>query len=306
VRHELATDLFLEVQTRRRLASGEPALGRHLVRRVRQGLHPCGLERAGLEPALVAHERQHQIASLCRPLRRRARRIAGWRTDQRCQQRRLVRLEFGGALAEIAARRRLDAVVALAEVHGIEIGLEDPGLAVALLQARCDQDLAQLPLVRPVGRKYHRARQLLRDGAAPFTDAARPEVSPRGRHDAPRIDSAVRVETPVLDGQQRLDHVRRHTLEWDVDSLLGEKGEGRLAGAIEHDRGLRPWRDRGERSRFVEFRGHRARRRHGVHHGIPSRQGERDHEDDEGRWLRFYSHDRASEQRRCHAHVGCN
>ena len=130
-----------------------------------------------------------------RPLGRDARRVVRWGPHERREQRGLGHGEVRRGLAEVAPRRGLDAVVALAEVHGVEVLLEDLRLRVSLLEACRDQDLANLAVVGPLRAQARGARELLRDRAAALDDAAGAEIAPGGTGDADRIDAVMRRRT---------------------------------------------------------------------------------------------------------------
>jgi len=59
----------------------------------------------------------------------------------------------------------------------------------------------------------------------------------------------MRIEAPIFDGEERVDHVRRDAIERHVDALLDEKGERRLVVPVVNDRALRVLADRRERRR---------------------------------------------------------
>jgi hypothetical protein len=108
--------------------------------------------------------------------------------------RRIRRVEIRRRLAEIAPRGRLDPVVALAEIDGVQVLLEDLSLRLALLEPRGDEDLANLALVGPYRRQLRRARELLGDGAAALDDASGTQVPERGGDDTHRVDAEVLIE----------------------------------------------------------------------------------------------------------------
>ena len=60
------------------------------------------------------------------------------------EQRRFVRLQVGRRLPEVAARRRLDAVIAVAEVDGVQVGVKDLLLRVALFEPDGNRHFAHL------------------------------------------------------------------------------------------------------------------------------------------------------------------
>ena len=128
-------------------------------------------------------------------------------------------------------------------------------LGVALLQPEREHRFAHLPLEGSCRREAHRARELLGNGAAAFANATGAHVSHGRANDANRIEAAVRVEAPILDGDDGIDHVPRDLIEGHVDALFGVEGECGMALAIEHDRGLGAWPDAGEVVRSRQLAG---------------------------------------------------
>ena len=184
------------------------------------------------------------------------RRVAGRRLDQPGEQRRFVRLQVARRLAEVAARRGFDAVIAVAEIDRVQIRVQDVLLGVALFQLHRDRDLAHLSRERAIRRELLEPRELLGQRAAPFDDAAAAPVAPRGLHDADAVDAVVRVEAAILDGEERVDHVRRHAVERHVLALFDEEGEGLAVLPVEDDGALRMRANLGEGGGVVELARH--------------------------------------------------
>ena len=126
-------------------------------------------------------------------------------------------------------------------------------LRIALFEPEREHRLAHLALERARRRQTHGSRELLRDRAAALDDSPRAEVAQRRADDADRVEAVMRIEAPILDREERVDHVRRHLVERDVDPLLGEEGKGRLALAIEDDRRLGARREVGQVVGAVEL-----------------------------------------------------
>jgi hypothetical protein len=122
--------------------------------------------------------------------------------------------------AKVSARRCLDTVIAVAQVHRIQVRAEDFVLAIALLEPGRERRFADLARERPRGRELLGARELLRDGARPFHDPSGAPVPPCGLDDADAVQAVVRIEAPVLRRNNRVDHVRRHRVDRHVDALL--------------------------------------------------------------------------------------
>src|SRR5439155_12049843 len=100
--------------------------------------------------------------------------------------------------------RRLDAVVAVAEIDRVQIRGENLRLAVTLLEPYGDRRLADLALDGARRRQLLEPRQLLRDGAAAFDDPSRAPVAPRRLDDAHGVEPMVIVEAAILDGEKRV------------------------------------------------------------------------------------------------------
>ncbi len=161
-----------------------------------------------------------------------------------------MRLQIGRGLPEIAARGRFDTVIAVAEIHHVQIRLEDLRLGIALFEADGNRRLADLSIERPHVRQLLDSPELLCDRAAAFDDAARAPVAPRRLCDAEGIQTVVCIEAAILNRQHRVDHARRHAIDRHVDPLLDEEGKRLVTVPIEHHGRLRPHADLGERRRI--------------------------------------------------------
>ena len=140
--------------------------------------------------------------------------------------------------AKIAARRRLDAVQPIAEVHLVEIELQDLVLGVHAFDARGKDELLKLAPHRFVGRQKALTGQLLRDRAAALRRSTRSQVGDGRRRDTDEIESAVPAKPLIFDRHDRIDEMRRHLPEPDFDALLLENREGQRVVAIVDDRRL--------------------------------------------------------------------
>ena len=117
-------------------------------------------------------------------------------------------------LAEIALRRRLDAVGAGAEIDAVEIELEDLRLAELALQPE-RQRRAPAPCGSSV-RSCVRNRFLASCWVSvepPCDTPRRSDVGDDGAGDADRVDAVVRIEAAVLDRDEGLRHVARQVLQ---------------------------------------------------------------------------------------------
>ena len=158
-----------------------------------------------------------------------ARGIQGRPARQAGERRRLGHAQPLHALPEQIAARRFDTVGAVAEVDDVEIELEDLLLGERVLepasQLELDELSAQGALVRQV-REEGAAHHLHGDGAEPFADVERGEVTPEGATGASPIDPAVMIEAAVLDGDERRAQVTRHAGERHVDPAdVGQPAE---------------------------------------------------------------------------------
>ncbi len=117
--------------------------------------------------------------------------------------------------AEIAPRRRLDAIGARAEIDPVEIHFEDLVLGVLLLQPQREQHFLHLALQRPVGLQEQVLRQLLGQRRAALREAAMHQVGRHGAGQADRVDAEMRIEAAVLDRHHRLRDIGRHLVQPD-------------------------------------------------------------------------------------------
>ena len=103
---------------------------------------------------------------------------------------------------EIPARRRFDAIQTVAEVHLVEIQLEDLLFRELTLDAGGENRFLQLAAIRLVARKEALPRELLGNGAAAFGAAPFAHVAERSRSDADEVDAGVIEEALIFDGQR--------------------------------------------------------------------------------------------------------
>src|SRR4029079_13029521 len=122
----------------------------------------------------------------------------------------------------------LDTVQTAAEVHLIEIQLEDLVLVVHLLDVGGKNDLFHLSAIGLVTTEKTLSRELLGDRASAFSATASFEVANGGRGDADRINAAVLVESLILDRYDGFDQIRRDALNGNFETLFFENRERRL------------------------------------------------------------------------------
>src|SRR5207245_2366033 len=110
--------------------------------------------------ACVEHRLEHDVPPGERPIH-----ADGWRVSRRGlhearEQRRLGHAHLRGVLAKVSTRRRFDAVEAVAEIHLVQIELEDFLLGIEPLDARGEDELLYLPVIRLVRGEEALAREL--------------------------------------------------------------------------------------------------------------------------------------------------
>ncbi len=223
------------------------------VAAVRQRLGERGVVARAREEALLEHPQQHEIAALLAALRVGDRVVRARGGDHAGQQRRLVRLELGGAVAaldlvaagmvglEVRARGGLDAVGAVAEVDRVQVVAEDPLLRPLARQVVGHRRLAQLLEDRAVVLGGERVLdELLRDRRAALDGLLRAHVLPQRAADAAHVDALVRVEAAVLDRDDRVLHHGRDLLLAEEDALLvaGQDADAAAAAVEDHRRAV--------------------------------------------------------------------
>ena len=192
----LARDLVDEVEAD---VAARPFIGHHCRQR-RQS--PAGL--LGAERAVLLHAAEHVGEPLLRAPRMPVGAVIVRPLGQAGEQRALLERELLRRLAEIAARRQLDAPGAAAEIDGVEIKLEDLVLAQRRLDPRRHDHLADLALVGQVVAHQQVLHHLLGDGRAALRAPGLREVADEGADQAALVDALVLVEALVLGGDERL------------------------------------------------------------------------------------------------------
>jgi hypothetical protein len=134
-------------------------------------------------------------------------------------------------------------VVAVAEVHAVEVSLEDLRLGEPPLEHEGDHQLAPLAPERTRPVVEYGPRELLRDAAGALDDAAGADVAPRGACDRQRIDPVMRMEPAVLGREHGLHRHRGDRVERHGPALFVRQREGGLARAVQHERPLPLGRD---------------------------------------------------------------
>ncbi len=181
----------------------------------------------------VGHRGEHGLGALLGALGIAVRRQPRRRFDQPRQHGGLRQCHVPGGFAEITLRRRLDAVGAGAEIDPVQIEFEDFGLGMLALQPEREFRLLQLALQRALLGQKQVLGKLLRQRRAALRDAAMQDVGHRRTQDTERIDSVMRIEPAVLDGDEGFRQIGRQILQRDIGA--GHFATGRQQAAVEAD-----------------------------------------------------------------------
>ena len=122
--------------------------------------------------------------------------------------------------AEVAQGSGFRAVQAVAEVHLVQVCLEDLVLRILRFEQCREHDLLELAGVGLVGIEEAQPRELLRDGACTLRPAAFTEVGQRRAGHTHDVYSAMLVEALILNREHRVTQVRRDLIEWDLEALF--------------------------------------------------------------------------------------
>src|SRR5262249_51090183 len=123
----------------------------------------------------------------------------------------------------------------LAQVHVVQIGLEDLFLGIAPLHDRGEPGLADLPPERPPGPDQTVLDELLRDRAAALRDPAGANVRPGGSNEAVKIETSMLEEPVVLRGENGADEAQRNVGQPHRTEILAA-----AVGATGEDLALQP------------------------------------------------------------------
>ncbi len=197
---ELVAELLPQPLFRVAVACG--GFGR--IRPDAQRLTPRGGGVRGRDVARRLHPIEHVLAAPARAVQVRPRRERGRRLDETRDQRRFGEREIARVLPEQARRHRLDAVEACAEIHAVQVELEDLRLAQARLEHERDDGFLQLAADRSLVREEQRARELLCQRRCALARFALTHVVEHRARKPQRIDAGVVVEPAVLGGDERV------------------------------------------------------------------------------------------------------
>ena len=181
---------------------GDVELLRHRVLELRVG-----------DDGILVHAAEHIGEPLLRALTLPVRVVVARALGEAGEERAFGQGEILGALAEVAARRQLDAPRRAAEEDGVEVDLQDLVLAQRFLDPRGDDHLADFPLVADLVADQQVLRHLLRDGGAALAAVRVGNVADEGADHAALVDALVLVEALVLGGDEGLLHVLRNVGE---------------------------------------------------------------------------------------------
>ena len=191
----------------------------------------------------VRHRGEHGLGALLGAFRIAVRRQPRRRFDEAREHRGLGQRDVLGGFAEIALRRRLDAIGAGAEIDPVEVEFENLGFGMLALQPEREFDFLQLALQRALLGQEQVLGELLGQRRAALRNAAMQDVGDGRAHDAERIDAVMRIEPAVLDGDEGLRQIGRQILQRDIGA--GHFAARRQHAAVEADDldGRRPFRN---------------------------------------------------------------
>src|SRR5688500_10305177 len=174
----------------------------HLARR---GLPKRGLvDRSGL-----THRVEGRLAARKCAAHADRRSVARWSLYEARQQRRFGHIELRSRFSKVTQGCGLDTVEAVAEVHLVEIPLENLPLAELAFEPCGYNHFPQLALQRLLAAQKTLTCHLLRDRAGALASPPVAQIAPHGAGDADEIDAAVFEETLIFDCHDGIDQVRR-------------------------------------------------------------------------------------------------
>ncbi len=166
-----------------------------------------GAFRHSVDDPLLPHRRQHQLAAPQGALRIGPRRQRRRRPDQGCDERRFGKREIARPFSEQRLRYLFRSVQTGAEVHPIQVQLENLILGQLRLEHHGERSLLQLPRHRASIRQEQRPRKLLSDRAGALDCAEVTRVVHNGPRDREQIDPEMMMKPPVFDGDHRAPQV---------------------------------------------------------------------------------------------------
>ena len=179
----------------------------------------CQVARRVDHPELE-HPVQHPVATPLRAVRMRDGVVVHRRLDQTGEQRGVRERELQWRLVEVRLGRGLDAVRAVAEVHGVQVLRQDPVLAQPLLELPREVGLLDLPADRLLLADVDVLHELLGDGRPALDDLAGGGVDVGRAQERSEVDPLVVVEPLVLDRDDRVPHDVGDPPRTDDDAVL--------------------------------------------------------------------------------------
>ena len=172
------------------------------------------------DEAVFIHRVEDRVAPGNRAVRVQMRRVVRRRLDDPRQQRALGQREPGRGLVEIGVGGGLHAVGSVAEVHRVQIRLQNLALVHRLFQLQRQHDLLRLARQRLRLGQVRQLDQLLGDGGGPLGVAERADVVPKRAHQPVEVHAVVAVEAQVLGGDEGVLHVLGHARKRHPDAVL--------------------------------------------------------------------------------------
>ena len=173
-----------------------------------------GLKLGGIELAALDHLRQHDVAALHGALWVEYGVVVAVALEHADQRGALQHVKRLGRFVKVGARRHLNAKGVVEKRHGVEIGLQNFGLAVEGLDLQRGDGFFELAGERGCPADFLRvqvARQLLREGGAALAVARK--SAERGRGGAPPVQAKVLIKAVVFGGNECGQNRRRHLLQ---------------------------------------------------------------------------------------------
>ncbi len=178
--------------------------------------------------ALFQGHFEHRVTARQGAFRVTARVVVAGALQQGHQGGELVGLQFFQGPPEIklgAQPHAVDGALAvLAQVHLVEVGLENLLFAVVQLQQHRHRHFHQLAGQGAVLREPEVLHQLLGQGAAALHQATCFHIGHHGAGQPPWRDPVMLIEITILGGQQHLHQQRRHTVQRHEHPVLGVTG----------------------------------------------------------------------------------
>ena len=203
-----------------------------------------GVRTLGVLPAdqlLGRHRVEDHVSPVAGALGRSAGVVAAGVVEESREQGRLCQVEVVDVDVEVGAGGGLHPVRPAAEVHGVEVPLEDLLLGEALLELQRDARLRELAVQGQLVACDRVLRQLLRDGRPALRDPPLPGVAVQRPRHGPRVDPTVVEEAGILHGDDSVTEHPGHALEpHDVAVLLRVQPGEHTALVVDDD--ARLWR----------------------------------------------------------------